>query len=480
MKNSILLFVLLLSVSLTSMATDRLVVENGLAPAYSSISAAVAAASAGDRIFIENRGGNIPWFENVTINKSLDIVAFVNDSIFICQGNWTISGGSTPINVNIIGMYNLAGSVTSSADATNPRDTIRLLGGALLNGQVNFNNNNYDLTVYGMKVIYNGAAANQEAAVVLRHGRVVGDSIVTTDGASGIWAVTEATVTNDTAYITGNVIWQQDPSVSEGAGYGAEFYGIGINWQSNSEFFDIRNNLVYFYNKGLYTSTSRASGAAINKIYNNTVIWYNNSQNYGYYFSPNGYGDGTYGWSGMIVETGGSGSIIEVMNNIIAKTTANPATQYTQYGFFGIPNGGSVNVYYNYFSTTGTTANQWVTAYIGGTETVNTDNNGTTTLAAFGGGPTVGNLTGNQVPTYPPPTTNLGWCTTLGGGGGNTGSMYDNLNLTTNTVGAYGGSYTLLNYFPQNTGATRSWMLYYPFNANVGTTINIQGSAFDR
>lgn len=56
---------------LQSFAADRVVEEFGFPPAYSSIGAAVAAANDGDRIIIINRSGNIPWIENITINKSL-------------------------------------------------------------------------------------------------------------------------------------------------------------------------------------------------------------------------------------------------------------------------------------------------------------------------------------------------------------------------------------------------------------------------
>lgn len=60
-----------LLIGLQGFATDLVVEEFGQPPSFASIGAAVAAANDGDRILIKNRAGNVPWIEDVTVNKSL-------------------------------------------------------------------------------------------------------------------------------------------------------------------------------------------------------------------------------------------------------------------------------------------------------------------------------------------------------------------------------------------------------------------------
>jgi hypothetical protein len=58
--------------------------------------------------------------------------------------------------------------------------------------------------------------------------------------------------------------------------------------------------------------------------------------------------------------------------------------------------------------------------------------------------------------------------------------MYANIDKTINTVGAYGGSYTLYNFFPLNKGAGRVWNINMPFSGITGNTINVKAISFDR
>lgn len=47
-------------------------------------------------------------------------------------------------------------------------------------------------------------------------------------------------------------------------------------------------------------------------------------------------------------------------------------------------------------------------------------------------------------------------------------------------AGAYGGSYTLNNFFPLHTGAARVYMTGHPFNIRSGTTLRVRANAWDR
>src|SRR5690554_1947736 len=97
-----------------SFAADRVVEEFGFPPAYSSIGAAVAAAEDGDRIIIKNRAGNIPWIENITINKSLQFLSHANDDFFIVQGDYTIEF-IPGLEVDIVGMRNTSGNLAQGS-----------------------------------------------------------------------------------------------------------------------------------------------------------------------------------------------------------------------------------------------------------------------------------------------------------------------------------------------------------------------------
>ena len=87
MKKLLLLCTALIAIVVFAHANDLVVEESGLPPSYSSITAAVAAANSGDRIFIKNKAGNLPWLENITITKSLTLLAFTYDSFFVGAGD---------------------------------------------------------------------------------------------------------------------------------------------------------------------------------------------------------------------------------------------------------------------------------------------------------------------------------------------------------------------------------------------------------
>ncbi|HQF29354.1 MAG TPA: hypothetical protein PLD36_12120, partial [Bacteroidia bacterium] len=64
--------------------------------------------------------------------------------------------------------------------------------------------------------------------------------------------------------------------------------------------------------------------------------------------------------------------------------------------------------------------------------------------------------------------------------GGNPAAPFYDLDLTAGDAGAYGGSYTLDNYFPLFAGSSRVYLNTYPFNVRLGNTLNIKGNSFDR
>ena len=304
MKKSLLLTAMII-IGIMAKATDLIVEENGLAPSYSSITAALAAANSGDRIFIKNKASNLPWLENITINKSVDLLAFVNDSFFIMQCTVTVAP-TTFSTINIIGMINLNGGISMSTSPTGSRTIVRILGCQLAGG-ISQQVNNYDLTVYGCTI---------SGSVSYMHGSIVANVINAASG-YGINILSESTTTTDTSYIFGNKI-----TTNASASY-------GIYWTSTTMIFDIRNNFVSTPYSGIYIGNTVGT-SQLNKIYNNTISVTNATQS------------GSY----SIYVTGGVGANVDIQNNVLDR---NSAPNYTYYGIYALPgSGGTTTVAYNF------------------------------------------------------------------------------------------------------------------------------------
>src|SRR5947209_5067512 len=124
-KITLALFAILI-VATKLYATDLIVEEFGSLPTYPSITAAVAASVDGDRIIIKNRSGNIPWIEDISIVKSLQFLSYDNDTFYVVQGNYTVTGASGR-TVSFIGMHNLNGSITYTGGATIKSTTVNIM-----------------------------------------------------------------------------------------------------------------------------------------------------------------------------------------------------------------------------------------------------------------------------------------------------------------------------------------------------------------
>ncbi|MCI5059188.1 MAG: hypothetical protein MRY83_23955, partial [Flavobacteriales bacterium] len=309
------LFLLTLILSLTSsvFATDLVVENGGINPAYGSIADAVAAASNGDRIIIKNRPGNIPWIEDVTIDKSLEFLSFDNDTFFVVQGNYTILGFAG-MKVNIIGMQNLVGNITSSGNVSNGDATVMIMDSKLEQGYMSFTFNNYHLTVAGCELM--------DGYINLEQGGIYGCEI--SDNYNGglirVYA-SSSTLSDKSIDIVGNILTQSNTSSS----------AAGIYWSSQQAYFNISNNFINTNERGIYVTAAIDADSLINQMYNNT-IFLNTSSTYGIFL--------TYATTNNL-------PILECMNNVI-DSRFNTSSDYGLYisGFDG-----TLNVYYNHFDS---------------------------------------------------------------------------------------------------------------------------------
>ena len=99
-----LMALLLAGMSSSAWAADLVVEENGIAPNYSSIQAAVTAASPGDRIFVKNKAALVPYQESVTIDKPVELLPFTSNGQFFVLGNYTITPNAGNFSVTDFGL----------------------------------------------------------------------------------------------------------------------------------------------------------------------------------------------------------------------------------------------------------------------------------------------------------------------------------------------------------------------------------------
>ncbi|MGH1519716.1 hypothetical protein [Chryseobacterium sp. JK1] len=105
MKTKYLLYALACTLSIGKIkAADLYVRDLGAGGAYATISAAITAANNGDRIIIKPKIGNVPYLENISINKSLTFVSETNFSKYYIQGTIVIVPAADRV-VNIHNMY---------------------------------------------------------------------------------------------------------------------------------------------------------------------------------------------------------------------------------------------------------------------------------------------------------------------------------------------------------------------------------------
>lgn len=411
MKKSVLICLLFVITIAKSYATDIVVEEFGISPAYSTISDAVTAASNGDRIIIKNRAGNIPWIENVNISKSLQFLPFDNDTFFVAQGTWSISLGAGQA-VTIIGMKNTLGGIQASTSTGGAKTAqINVHGCYFISGNIYISSSAYELNA-----THNLFDAGY---IYASFGSICGNDITSSANYPIQIFNGSGTVLNDTVFIIGNKV------NSTGNNY------AGIYISNIISRYHIKNNFIKSRYMGIMTG-STCNGT--NLIYNNTIQMNNSSSS-------------VYGIDVYLVSTG---DILEIMNNVIdfVSTTSSMTGINNDGG-----NSGTVNVYYNHI------------------DQVSTNN-------ISSGFSFTGNNTTNQTISF----TSDGHLQVGSAAinGGNPAAPFYDLDLTAGDAGAYGGSYTLDNYFPLFAGSSRVYLNTYPFNVRLGNTLNIKGNSFDR
>ncbi len=418
---ALLFFALLTFVQLH--AVDRIVEEFGQPPAFSSITAAVNAAQNGDRIIIKNRAGNVPWIENITVNKSLQFLSFANDDFFVVQGDYQINLVSG-MEVSFIGMNNTFGSITTGPGTADFRSIqVQVIDSHFESGSVSLQNVAFNADIVGSRF--------DAGRVLIAYGNVIGNDIInnlTLDKISVVQPT--AAFQNDTCYILGNKVFETSSS--------SVTSGSAVHISTRNQAVHVRNNYIRFRSRGINIVESNDQSVP-NLCWNNTLRGE---------FSAIPGSSNTYG---IVFNNLGPGRIWEAMNNVLVEGSL--ASQSV--GIASISSSGAqLNLYYNHLST------GWAV-------------------------PTSGSFTFSSLNTL-----NSNIQINIDSGtfsnspeaidGGNPAPVFYDLDLSPGDAGAYGGSFTLDNFFPLHTGAARVYHVIYPFNVRVGNTLDVRAFTFDR
>lgn len=411
--------ILSLMVCHAAFAADLVVEQSGVSPAYSSIQAAINAASNGDRILIKNRPGGIPWIEDITIAKSLELLSYDNDVQWIIQGNVLITSGSNR-NITILGMRNLSGDLSYTTSSGTDRSThVKVIDCAFEDGGASLASDAYILDVIHSTIV--------DGSIYAYNGNVIGCDLTNTR----ITFYNSNSHYGETCQIIGNKLTNPD----------SETYGShGIELNSLAYDFEVKNNFIKAC-RGV--SVERSSSSQTFYIYNNTIRTTRSTNTSGTH----------YGAKGLELRHSGQGSssgTYEIMNNVIERYNA---ANVSNWGIDIYGQNGDINIYYNWIDSD-------FAPEISGTATVDFANEITTSFSVN---------TDGTIPVSSP----------LEDGANPDPSFYD-LDLSTGDPGAYGGSYTLDNFHPLHTGAARIYMVNYPFQVRQGSTLNIDADSYDR
>ncbi|MBP2619674.1 hypothetical protein [Chryseobacterium jejuense] len=254
--------------STMAFAADLYVRNGGTGGAYSTVSAAITAASDGDRIIIQPKTNGAAYVENLTINKSLTFVSETNYSKYFVQGTITINpaaGRVVTINNLSSGNFTIY-NVVASGPTTGGRTTLNLLNCDLNNVYANQSN-----------VTTNTSGCIVRGALNFSHGRATANKaqFITVRSSSNIQ---ESYMATSDVEVFGNIV--DDVLSYTQPFYDFKFYNnfsgrISVHGIKNGGSNEIINNSIYSTVSGdvapLWISLNNNTGTGNIAIMNNAI-----------------------------------------------------------------------------------------------------------------------------------------------------------------------------------------------------------------
>lgn len=318
-------------------------------------------------------------------------------------------------------MRNTSGSIGQGDGPYNNRSVhVSVLDSWFQSGGVSFSSNTYDVQVIGCKF--------DMGRIRISVGNIIGNDVYGENIGAALVDVNNSSTgfLGDTLHVIGNKIQYITGTSLEAA----------VRVGTRQQIVHIRNNYIRFKMDGLriHHSTNEPVPCL---IYNNTII---------------GEGPGVSNQRyGIRISGIQDNSIWEIMNNVVI---ASGLTGVTLSAISASTSNATVNAYFNYVSS------GWTSA-ITGSFTFNELNYTNQNIQLNLDDGTFANVN-NAID------------------GGNPSPLFYDLDLSPNDAGAYGGSFTLNNFFPQHTGSARIGIVSYPFNIRNGNTIRMNAMSYDR
>ena len=179
-------------------AADLYVRDLGAGGAFPTISAAITAANDGDRIIIRPKTGNVPYLENLTINKSLTFASEINFSKYYVQGTISIVPAVNRV-VTINNMHAFQSRIsTSNVTLSGGRATVNIINCIV----------DLDIDLATQKVTAN-IHGNTSKNIKIVHGKITGNNCNNVSIASD-----SAPLATSEVYVIGNKSGQINPNSS--------------------------------------------------------------------------------------------------------------------------------------------------------------------------------------------------------------------------------------------------------------------------
>jgi hypothetical protein len=372
-------------------AADLYVRDLGAGGSYSTISAAITAASDGDRIIIRPKAASLPYIENLTIDKSVTLVSEINFSKYVLQGTITI----TPLAGRVVTLHNVSSNfaLSVSAGTTGGRTTLNVYNS--LFSSITADKANTSLNMSGCTT----------STVALSHGRCTANSCQ--QFAVNGTALESNPTTEDIEIIANNITSGGAGIVINQRNYAFKLLNnflpsgnISVNLAKNGSSNEIRNNVInYGTYSALYFDVATGTAATF-MVLNNELATSSTISNYAEIHNNNTTTATVYAFNNISASTFTTIGTIAASGNIGNVSLSINSSTYTVTGT-GVVNGGAIDDEYadidltrndiGNFGGSDSWANYWPTA-VGNKPQVNYLNTprriytGTTEMNATGSG----------------------------------------------------------------------------------------------
>lgn len=372
-------------------AADLYVRDLGAGGSYSTISAAITAASDGDRIIIRPKAANLPYIENLTIDKSVTLVSEINFSKYVLQGTITI----TPLAGRVVTLHNVSSNfaLSVSAATTGGRTTLNVYNS--LFSSITADKANTSLNMSGCTT----------STVALSHGRCTANTCQ--QFAVNGTALESNPTTEDIEIIANNITSGGAGIVINQRNYAFRLLNnflpsgnISVNLAKNGSSNEIRNNVInYGTYSALYIDVATGNSATF-MVLNNELATSSTTSSYAEIHNNNTATATVYAFNNISASTFTTIGTIAASGNIGNVTLSINSSTYTVTGT-GVVNGGAIDDEYadidltrndiGNFGGSDSWANYWPTA-VGNKPQVNYLNTprriytGTTEMNATGSG----------------------------------------------------------------------------------------------